>query len=387
MKVLHLTTVPMTLMFLKGQAAFMRARGVELSAISSPGPELDAFGAEEGVAVYAAEMPRRISPARDLAAVLRICRRVRALRPDVVHAHTPKGGLLGMIAAWLCRVPARVYTVHGMPFVTATGAKRRLLRTTERVSCALAHRVLCVSPSVRDLAVAEGVCPAEKAAVLGSGSANGADAEGKFNPTRYDRRAARAALDIPPDARVVGFVGRIVRDTGVVELAEAWRALRDEFPALWLLVVGPVEPQDPVPPAVLEALRTDRRVVMPGALWDTPPLFAAMDVAALPSYREGFGIVNIEAAAMGVPVVATRVAGCVDAVADGMTGTLVPPRDPAALAAAVRRYLADPDLRQRHGEEGRRRVLREFRPESIWEGLYREYCRLAGRPCGKLQPA
>lgn len=300
MKVLHLTTVPMTLMFLEGQAAYMRAQGVVLAAASSPGPELEAWGAREGVPVFGADMPRRISPLRDLVAVAKIVRHVRALRPDVVHAHTPKGGLLGMISAWLCRVPARVYHIHGMPFVTAKGWKRLLLKATERLSCRMAHRVLCVSRSVRDVAVAEGICLADKVKVLGAGSANGVDAEGRFNPQRVDRPAAKARFSIPADAIVVGFIGRVVRDKGVVELAQAWAALRSEFPDLRLLIVGPAEPQDPVPADILSALRSDPRVVMPGAVWDTPPVFAAMDLLVLPSYREGLPVVPLEAAAIGV---------------------------------------------------------------------------------------
>ena len=373
MRLLHVTTVPMTLTFLRGQVGYMKSRGVEVHALSSPGGQLSAFAAAEGVAAHDVEMPRRITPARDLVALARIARVLARVRPDVVHSHTPKGGLLGMLAAWLCRVPVRVYHLHGLPHVAAVGMKRRLLRATEKVSCRLAHRVFCVSPSLLQLAVAEQVCAPRKARVLAAGSANGVDAAGRFDPARHDRRAARAALALPADGLVVGFVGRVVRDKGVVELAGAWRWLRERFPGARLLIVGPLEPQDPVPRDVLQSLRSDPRVLLAGERDDTPPLYAAMDVLALPSYREGFGVVNIEAAAMGLPVVATRVAGVVDAVVDGVTGTLVPPYDAAALADAVSAYLSDPDLRRRHGAAGRARALQNFRPEAIWEALYGEY--------------
>ena len=123
-------------------------------------------------------------------------------------------------------------------------------------------------------------------------------------------------------------------------------------------------------------LRTDARVHLLGHVRDMPALYAAMDLLVLPTYREGFPYVPMEAAAMALPVVATLVPGCVDAVVDGVTGTLVPPRDPAALAAAIARYLGDPDLRRRHGQAGRERVLRDFRPGDIWEATYQEYVRL-----------
>lgn len=378
-RLVHVTTVPMSLMFLRGQVGFMRGRGVEISAVSSPGPELDAFARSEGVAVRAVEMPRRITPLRDLVSVARLRRVLREIRPAIVHAHTPKGGLLGMIAATLAGVPVRVYHMRGLPLMTASGLKRRLLRATEALSCRLAHQVFCVSHSLRAVAVEEGVCPPAKIRVLLAGSGNGVDASGRFNPDAVGPRArteTRARFGIPADASVIGFVGRLVRDKGLVELASAWQQLREDFPEARLLLVGPWEPQDPVPAEIRTRLESDPRVHLAGSDWNTPPLYAAMDLVALPTYREGFPNVPLEAAAMGLPVVATRIPGCVDAVWDGATGTLVPPRDGDALARALRAYLADRLLRQQHGCAGRERVLREFQQETLWEALYQEYLKL-----------
>ncbi len=372
--VVHVTTVPQTLLFLTGQARHLRGRGFEVVAISSPGAELDRFRDGEGVACLAVPMERRITPLRDLVALARLVRRLRELRPEIVDAHTPKGGLLGMMAAALAGVPVRVYHLHGLPLVTATGLRRRILRATERVAASLATRVLCVSRSVVEVAAAEGLAPREKLAVLLGGSIGGVDATGRFRPASpEERRAARSAIGIPPEARVVGFVGRLVRDKGLVELTRAWTSLREELPDLRLLLVGPYEPQDPIPDDVASLLRADPRVHAVGLDWDVTKYFRAMDVVALPSYREGFPVVPLEAAAMGLPVVATRVPGSVDAVLDGVTGTLVPPRDERALAAALRPYLADPALRARDGAAARERVLRDFDPERIWTALCGEY--------------
>lgn len=392
LRLLHATTVPMTLRFLHGQVGFMESHGIEVFAMSSRGADLDAFGSAEQVRVYPIEMQRRMTPTADLGALARIWYRLRMLRPDIVHAHTPKCGLLVTVAAWLARTPVRVYHVHGLPMLTAVGARRLVLRWTERVACRLATQVLCVSRSVREIFVAERLCPAGKIKVLGGGTMNGIDAIGRFNPAKLApdiRRRCRAARSIPQDALVVGFVGRIVRDKGLVELIGAWRTLRERFPSLHLLLVGPFESQDPIPADCVEVLTTDARIHLVGLEWNTSPLYAAMDLLVLPTYREGIGTVLLEAGAMELPVVATRVSGCVDAVIDGETGVLVEPYDVGSLTKSIESYLLDPALRRRHGRAARERVLREFKPEAICEATLQEYARLlaaAGRPIPVLRP-
>jgi len=380
-RLVHITTVPESLNFLAGQVGYMTARGLSVTAVSSPGSELGAFGAREAVPTYAVAMARRITPLRDLISIWQIYRVLRRIRPHIVHAQTPKGGLLGTIAAWLAGVRVRVYHIRGLPFMTATGARRRLLWTTERIACGLSHAVLCVSHSVRDVAIAERLCAPGKITVLLGGSGNGVDAEGRFDPRHEpDRRdRTRERLGIPPNADVIGYVGRIVRDKGVVELVRAWSELRDAYPNARLLIVGAFEPQDPIPRDVEGILRGDPRVHLTGQVHETAPLYAAMDLVVLPTYREGFPNVPLEAASMGLPVVATRVPGCTDAVDDGVTGTLVAPRDSGALADAVGAYLRDSDRRSAHGSAGRRRVLLEFRRELIWDALYDHYITLLKR--------
>lgn len=392
LRLVHVTTVPQTLLFLSGQSAYLRARGIDVVAVSSPGDALRRFGEQERVPCHAIRMERAISPLRDLVALARLVACFVRLRPDVVDAHTPKGGLLGMVAAWLAGVPVRVYHVHGLRFTTATGLRRRVLRATERVAAALATRVLVVSPSVAAAAAEEALFRPGRTRVLLGGSINGVDAAGRFRPAAPgERRAARASLGIPEDAEVIGFVGRLCREKGLAELAEAWRALREEHPRAHLVLVGEREPQDPLPAVAAALLDGDPRVHAAGFAWDVPRHLRAMDLVALPSWREGFPVVPLEAAAMGLPVVATRVAGCVDAVVDGVTGALVPARDAGALAAALGAYLRDPSLRARHGAAGRERVLRDFEQARLWQALHEEYVALAAaaaRPRGRgAEPA
>jgi glycosyltransferase involved in cell wall biosynthesis len=381
--VVHVTTAPRALRFLSGQGEFMRRAGFRIQAVSSPGPELGAFGHEEGVAVHAVEITRRITPLQDLRALWRLWGLLRRIRPVIVDGHTPKAALLAMIAGWLARTPVRVYHLRGLPLLTASGMRRRILRWTEWTSCRLAHRIIAVSHSMRSIAIREGLCDGDRIKVLLGGSGQGVDATGRFRPPGEEvRRAVRADFGIPPGALVIGFVGRLVRDKGIRELASAWHRLRERRPDLHLLAVGPPEAEDAVPEDVMASLRSDPRVHLTGWTPDPSRLYAAMDVVALPTYREGFPNVPLEAAAMSLPVVATSIPGCVDAVLDGVTGLLVPPRDTGALADALERFLASASLRAEHGAAGRRRVLAEFRREAIWEavaGEYRELLATAGR--------
>jgi glycosyltransferase involved in cell wall biosynthesis len=378
MRLVHVTTVPVTLGFFRGQVQYLQHQGVDVSVVSSPGAMLDQRSSDIGAAAYGVPMRRSISPAADVLAVIRLVRTFRRLRPDIVHGHTPKGGLLAMVAATISRVPVRVYHVHGLAFETAVGRRRRLLVASERVASRLADSVLCVSQSVLSVAEDESVLKPGRGHVLGSGSINGVDATGQFDSQRQraDGAAVRERLRVPADAVVIGYVGRIVRDKGLVELASAWQLLSRNRSTLHLMLVGPRETQDAVPQQVMAELAADTRVHLVDWVDDPAPYFAAIDVFVLPSHREGFGLVAIEAAAMQIPVVATRITGIVDAVSDGETGLLVPPHSPIGLAQAIESYIEDPALRRAHGLAGRERAIRLFDQETIWRALLGEYRRL-----------
>jgi glycosyltransferase involved in cell wall biosynthesis len=389
-RVVHVIMTPMMLGFFTGQAAFFQARGFVLEAVSSPGDGLVEFERREGIAVHTVAMSKRIEPLRDLVTLYHLWRLLRRLRPTIVHAHTPKGGVLGMAAAWLARVPVRIYHVHGLPRMTARGIRKVLYRWSDQVAFRLAHRVLCVSPSIRRAALGQGLFAPEKARVLARGTINGVDSAVRFNPALVGRdagRRVRTTLGIPDDARVLGFVGRVLRSKGILELGEAWRQLRERYPDMHLMVVGPFQSHDPIPAEVEEGLAGDPRVHLVGWVEDTPAYYAAMDVLTLPSYCEGFPYAILEAAAMGLPLIATRVPGCVDAVVDGVTGMLVPARDACALAAAVAAYMEDAALRHRHGRAGRERVVSEFGQQEVWEALLGEYWELLATRLGAVRTA
>jgi dTDP-4-amino-4,6-dideoxygalactose transaminase/glycosyltransferase involved in cell wall biosynthesis len=382
-KLVHIVTSPMTAWaFLRGQLRFMKERGFDVMLISAPGWELEEIAKQEEATAIAVPMLREPAPLSDAVTLTRLTALLRRIRPQIVHCGTPKASLLGGLAARFAGVPARVMTLHGMRADGLSGRKRSLMLFLERLSCRSAQRIYCVSESLRLRAVELRLAPESKLRVLGAGTANGIDVE-RFSrsPSLLERsEALRQRLGLPAEAPVVGFVGRLVRDKGVAELIAAYGELKRSFPNLILLLVGPLEDYDGLDAELRTRITTDPQIVHTGFLEDTAAAYPLMTLLALPTYREGFPYVPMEAAAMELPVVATRVTGCVDAVVDGVTGTLVPPRDAAALASAVAAYLKDSSLCRRHGQAGRERVGREFRPEPIWQSLYEEYLELLHEP-------
>lgn len=363
-RLVHVLTVADSLPFIREQVIEARARGAEVTVVTSPDDRLNRFGRDVGVQTLGVEMPRRVSPLRDWESLTLLTRRLRCLAPHLVHSHTPKGGLLGTLAAEAAGVPVRLYQMRGLPHVTLRGALRQVVMLTERLSCHAATRVVCQSRSLLATALADRLVDASKALVVLEGG-NGVDTA-RFDPSRHQgaRAAWRSSWGVPESSVVVLFVGRVVRDKGIPELLEAFHRVRSQRPDCHLVVVGPLEERDAVDAVTVERLRSEG-VTHLGFQKDPASLYAASDLVVLPSHREGFPNVPLEAAAMGLPVVSTRVTGCSDAVADGETGTLVPVNDTEALATALASYVDDAGLRRHHGEAGRARVQRSFRREAI----------------------
>lgn len=371
--VLYLVTSDISSVLLRGQLAFLRDQGFDVS-VGCAVDRTAGRSFDDGIVVHPLPYVREPSPLRDLRALFATVRLVRRLRPDCVNASTPKAGLLGMLAARLTRVPVRVHVVRGLRSETTSGPARAVLQTLERLTMHAAHHVVFNSASLLAEARRRSLVPGGRGIVLGHGSGNGVRLD------RYsvlpDRAAARAEFGLGHDVTVVGFVGRLTVDKGVVDLDHVLHdalATRDD---VRVLVVGDHEDGDAAPADVRSRLDTDHRVVRPGWLHDPLPAYAAMDLLLFPSHREGLPNAPLEAQACGVPVVGYAATGTVDAVVDGVTGLLVPVGDHGALAVAVVRLLDDADLRHRMGAAGRTFVSDHFADTEVWARLadaYREW--------------
>ncbi len=389
-KVVCLATDPLTTrVLMTGQLGFLRQQGFDVTLIAGPGADLDQAADREGVRVIPVPMTREITPAQDWKSLRQLTQVLRDLKPDIVNAGTPKAGLLGMLAATWARVPIRIYTLRGLRMETATGSRRLLLTTTERVAARCAHKVVCVSPSLRNAFLRNRLGTASQAVVLGGGSSNGVDAA-RFDSTAarcQEAQAIRQSMGIPHGAPVIGFVGRLTRDKGVAELLAVFQALEKDIPNLHLLLVGGFEEGDAVSARLRDEIWSNPRVHITGFVNDTAAYYSAFDLLVFPSHREGLPNVPLEAAASGRPTAGFAATGTVDAVLHGQTGTLVPVGDVKGLVGAVRSYLHDPLLLTRHGQQAQHRVQTEFRREVIWQSLtdlYTNELRRCGLPLPEL---
>ena len=346
-----------TCLVLTGRLRTLREAGFRVTLVSSPGELLDRTAASEGVEAIAIPMHRGIAPAADFVSFVRMWRLLGRLKPDLVEFSTPKAGLLGTVAAMLCGVPRRVYMLRGLRLETATGLRRRILLVAERLTSACAHVVLCNSDSLRAEALALGVAPAAKLHLLGDGSSNGVDLE-RFSPGPSD---IRDRLGLPSDAFVLGFVGRLTRDKGLPELIDAFDAILMAEPGVHLLLVGWFDAAEDALSSKLRArIESHPHVHLTGFVDSTAPYYRAMDLMVLPTWREGFPNVVLEAASTGIPVITTVSTGSRDSVVPEVTGLLIPPGYPQAICEAVLILLRDPGRRRRMGRAARAWVLEHY---------------------------
>lgn len=376
-RLVHLTTTAMSLDWLLGpQLRAFAVAGFEVIGMSAPGPHVEALDAMGIGHVPVPAFTRSTDPLGDVRAFAQLVAALREVRPDILHTHNPKPGVLGRIAGRLTGVPLVVNTQHGLYAQPTDRWQRRVpVYLAERVAAAFGHVELVQNPEDVDTLVRTLHVPASKVLLLG----NGIDLQ-RFDPAAVGqgcREALRRDWGVGADEVVVGAVGRLVREKGIVELLDAMALVRASGCPARLVLIGPVDEgkSDAVTGPLLERAARDG-VVVAGRRDDMPECYAAMDLFVTASWREGVPRAAMEAAAMGLATVATDVRGNRQVVDDGTTGTLVPVRDANALAAAIRSVVDDPARRQVLASSARERAMGQFDQQRVIDRTLDVYRRL-----------
>ena len=334
-KIAYVVTISETIRaFFIPQLRFLADHGLDVTVICSPDPNLQqALG--DKIRFLPVEIPRGVSVGGSLRTIKALKEIFRREKFDLIQYSTANAAFYSSIAAKKTGCPVRNHHMMGFRYLGLSGMGRRVMKRIETITCRNSTHIECVSKSNRELGIREGIFPAEKSVVLLKGSTGGLDTA-RFDCARRDawRREIRKELGLAEDVFVYGFVGRITRDKGINELLEAFMGLNNHAK---LLLVGPMNEAGTLDPALLEKAKKHPDILFHGAVADVERYYAALDVLVLPSYREGLGMVAIEAEGMGTPVIASRIPGLVDAV-DETAAVLVPAKDMPALREAMRGF-------------------------------------------------
>ncbi len=386
-KLIRITTIPQSLAtLLKGQPKFMSSYFDVICMSSNGNGVLDAVSKEESTKVIPVEMTRNITPIQDLKATWRLYRTFRKEKPFIVHTHTPKAGTVGMLAAYLAKVPNRLHTIAGLPLLEAKGKKRILLDAVEKLTYRCATKIYPNSFGLHDIIVKNKYTKQTKLKVIGNGSSNGIDVT-HFNPSLIDdsqRDELREQLGIKDTDFVFVFVGRLVKDKGINEMIAAFKDIAMQNKNVKLLLVGPFEKSpenvlktsDALEVETVAYIKSNEQVVAVGLQKDVRPYLVISDCLVFPSYREGFPNVVMQAGAMGLPTIASNINGCNEIIIPNKNGVLIPSKNIPQLKEAMMTFLMKGKANQEYRGLIRSMIKDRYSQPIVWEAILKEYEKL-----------
>lgn len=355
----------------------MSKNGFEVVGVSNPGQELKDVKNDEGISLVALEMTRTISPIKDLISLWSFYRLCKKETPVIVHSHTPKAGIIGMLGAKLAGVPIRLHTVAGLPLMEADGIKRKILDFVEKLTYSSATKVYPNSKGLYDFILKNNYTSIDKLKVIGEGSSNGIDTVffSRQEISEEGKSVLIKKLDIKPTDFVFVFVGRLVGDKGINELVNAFSKL--QTPSSKLLLVGPLESDlDPLLSETLKEIETNPNIISVGFQKDVRPYFAIANALVFPSYREGFPNVVMQAGAMGLPSIVSNINGCNEIIIEGENGTIIPVKDSEAIRSAMLKMIEDKEFYIKLKENSRSMIQSRYEQAVVWQALLEEYTQL-----------
>ena len=377
-KLIRITTVPLSLeKLLEGQLPFMQEQ-FEVTAVSADEARLKEFGEKNRIKVFPVEITRKITPWQDVKALVKLTFFLKREQSLIVHTHTPKAGIVGMLAAKLAGVPIRLHTVAGLPLMEATGKKRVLLNAVEKMTYRCATKVYPNSKGLYDFIEKEKFTKPSKLKIIGQGSSNGIDTS-YFDPILFQvetKQKLREELAISPTDFVFVFVGRLVGDKGINELISAFKNIeaQEKNRNIKLLLVGPLESElDPLKKETLQEMKENSNIIPVGYQEDVRPYFAISHALAFPSYREGFPNVVMQAGAMGLPAIVSDINGCNEIIDNKVNGLIIPSKKVKELQEAMSLLIENSTLYRQLQEKSRAMIVSRYQRQEVWKSLLSEY--------------
>ena len=376
-KLIRITTAPMALKYLlKGQMSFMSKNGFDVITISADGQELNDVIESEKCKHFIVPFTRKITIIKDLYATYKLYRILIREKPDIVHTHTPKAGIVGMLASYFARVPARLHTVAGLPLVETTGFKRFILNYVEQLTYRCSTMVYPNSFGLKEIILKNRFTTKNKLKIIGNGSSNGIDTS-YFDPELFfslENNTLKSELGVESNDFVFIFVGRVVSDKGINELVEAFDRFCILEQDIKLLIVGPLEDElDPLNKQTKLLINNNDKIILAGYQNDVRPYFAISDSLVFPSYREGFPNVVMQAGAMGLPSIVSDINGCNEIIVNNINGLIIGVKSVQTIYDAMIKITSDKYLFNKLRLNSRDSIKIKYEREAFWGMLLNEY--------------
>jgi Glycosyltransferase len=378
--VVRITTVPISLKkLLEGQLRFMSENGLRILGVSSKGKELEEVSKEEGVVVYELNMTRMITPLKDLKSLWEFFKLCKKEKPTIVHSHTPKAGIIGMLGAKMAGVPIRIHTVAGLPLMEAQGGKRKVLDLVEKLTYWASTKVYPNSKGLYEFILKNKYTSSRKLKVIANGSSNGINTK-YFSISQVSQEkvnSLKIQLGIQLEDFVFIFVGRLVSDKGLNELVESFKSLCAELcnsQKIKLILVGSFESDlDPLNEVTLKEIENNPNIITVGFQKDVRPYFAISHALVFPSYREGFPNVVMQAGAMDLPAIVSDINGCNEIIEEDKNGVIIPVKNVEAITSAMRKMVTNIEFYSHLKLHTRMMITERYEQQVVWEALLTEY--------------
>jgi glycosyltransferase involved in cell wall biosynthesis len=374
-KLFRVTTVPESLrILLNGQHKFMSENGFDVIGVSTAGNALQEVSQDEKIRVIEIKMSRKITLINDFISMYNLYKVMKKEKPIIVHSHTPKAGIVSMLAAKLSNVPIRLHTVAGLPLMEAKGLKRKLLNYVEKLTYTCATNIYPNSKGLYEFIVNEELVSSKKLKIIANGSSNGINTF-YFDSERIseeERQELQTKLNIQKTDFVFVFVGRLVGDKGINELIDVFSKIKDSN--VKLLLVGDLESDlDPLNRDTIQEIDKNKNIISVGFQSDVRPYFAISHCLVFPSYREGFPNVVMQAGAMGLPSIVSNINGCNEIIEEGINGTIIPSKDRESLFWAMQKIIIDELWRNQLASNARDKIVSRYDQQLVWDALLIEY--------------